>query len=390
MSEHKGINIITFQFPIPANYGGVIEVYEKIKALKDAGYFIILHTFIYDREYDTAIEEIADEVYCYERKKRVIDQLSSTPFIVRSRYSIELLTNILNNNYPILFEGLHTCAYLDDSRLRHRVRWVRAHNIEHEYYNSLALNKDSAIKNLYYKLEARKLKFYEHKLSGANAILAITGKDKTYFENKYASSHTKVIHLPCFAPEPVRNTDIHVLKQVLYHGNLAVEENQQAAIYILDHIAHAIDCPVIIAGANPPDHLKQCIASCDKSVSLIENPSDEELTQLIQSSGINVLLTFQSTGIKLKLINALRLGNQVVVNDLMVAGTSLHSFCEVSELRDIPRLINDLLNTPLLSPSLLAERDNRLNELLSNRKSVSIIDELYKNQYADFTGKISE
>lgn len=390
MSEHKGINIITFQFPIPANYGGVIEVYEKIKALKEAGYFIILHTFIYDREYDDAIEEIADQVYCYKRKKRVIDQLSSTPFIVRSRYSTELLTNLLNNNYPILFEGLHTCAYLDHSRLKGRIRWVRAHNVEHEYYNSLALNKGNTFKNLYYKLEARKLKSYEHKLSGANAILAITGKDKAYFENKYANARTKVIHLPCFASEPARHPDIHILKQVLYHGNLAVEENQQAVVFILDHIVHTIDCPVIIAGANPPDNLRQRIASSGKEVFLVENPSDNELTQLIQSSGINLLLTFQSTGIKLKLINALRLGNRVVVNDHMVAGTSLHSFCEVSELTDLPRMINNLLHTPPLSPAQLAERDERLKQLLSNRKSVLIIDELYKKQYAGFTGKISE
>ena len=39
----KGINIVSFNVPYPPNYGGIIDVYYKIKALREIGCEVVLH-----------------------------------------------------------------------------------------------------------------------------------------------------------------------------------------------------------------------------------------------------------------------------------------------------------------------------------------------------------
>ncbi|MEI7802398.1 MAG: mannosyltransferase, partial [Bacteroidota bacterium] len=41
------LHIISFNVPYPPDYGGVIDVYYKIKALKEAGVKIHLHCYEY-------------------------------------------------------------------------------------------------------------------------------------------------------------------------------------------------------------------------------------------------------------------------------------------------------------------------------------------------------
>lgn len=51
MERH--LNIIAFNIPWPANYGGIIDVYYKMKALHQCGVKIILHCFEYERAHFT-------------------------------------------------------------------------------------------------------------------------------------------------------------------------------------------------------------------------------------------------------------------------------------------------------------------------------------------------
>ncbi|MEG2515024.1 MAG: glycosyltransferase family 1 protein, partial [Bacteroidaceae bacterium] len=61
--ENK-LHIISFQVPFPPNYGGVIDVFYKLKSLKDLGYYLILHTYQYKRsKYEKEILSVVDEVY---------------------------------------------------------------------------------------------------------------------------------------------------------------------------------------------------------------------------------------------------------------------------------------------------------------------------------------
>ena len=58
----KTLHVISFDIPYPANYGGAIDVFYKIKALHEKGLKIILHCFLYNNK------KIPEELikYCEE------------------------------------------------------------------------------------------------------------------------------------------------------------------------------------------------------------------------------------------------------------------------------------------------------------------------------------
>ena len=74
---------------------------------------------------------------------------SNIPFIVNSRKS-KSSKKFRKINAPILFEGLHTTYYLNHSKINQRPQFVRAHNIESDYYKMLAIAEKIYLQNCIY------------------------------------------------------------------------------------------------------------------------------------------------------------------------------------------------------------------------------------------------
>ena len=67
---NKTLQIISFDIPYPPKYGGVIDIYYKIIALKKQGIQIYLHTFLYDNNsQQEKLEKLCDKVFYYNRSK---------------------------------------------------------------------------------------------------------------------------------------------------------------------------------------------------------------------------------------------------------------------------------------------------------------------------------
>ena len=155
MTENH-LHIIAFDVPYPANYGGVIDVFYRVKALIEAGVKVHLHCFEYGRGEQEVLKR-CHEVKYYKRDTSFAKQLSLIPFIVNSRRSEELVKDLLKDDYPILCEGLHTTYALNDNRLKNRKIYVRAHNVEHDYYKGLGDAEKFGWKRLFYYAETWKL-----------------------------------------------------------------------------------------------------------------------------------------------------------------------------------------------------------------------------------------
>lgn len=369
------IHVISFQVPYPADYGGVIDVYYKVKALKDAGYKVALHCFAYKGRKDSRnLHDVADEVYIYKRNVCVLNRLLYKPYIVKSRQSKELLNRLLQDNDPILFEGLHTTHLLNSPLLKNRKKFVRAHNVESEYYKYLADATVSMKKKLFFKWEARRLRRYEKVLNHADVIFAITEKEKRYFTSAYPSIKTEL--LPCFhngAEDIVTTSKRGSGDYILYNGNLSVEENLNAVYFLAGRVIPSFsDVKWIIAGGNPPKELYEVVASMD-NVEVISNPSSEEMSKLITEAAANVLITFQSTGIKLKLINALYKGAHCIVNDKMIESTGLKEVCMVAHSdKDLIETIKKALSQKITDEEL-AVRNEVLHKSYDNNENIKIL-----------------
>lgn len=323
----KHLHIVSFDVPYPPNYGGVIDVYYKLVALKKAGVKIHLHCFAYGRETAPELEQWCEEVHYYPRSTGLLKSLAHRPYIVQSRQSGELINRLTKDNYPILFEGLHSCFYIDDKRLKGRKKIYRESNIEHHYYFHLFKAERNLFRKFYFISASLKLLLYQKILKHATLMLVVSQSDTDYLQQRFKSQ--RVIYLPSFHP----NEEFSVIPgkgdYALYHGKLSVTENHQAAKYLIEKVFSGLNHQLIIAGLEPPEHLIKLIRS-QPNVELVANPDDETMFSLIRNAQANVLVTFQPTGLKLKLLNTLYQGRFCVVNPEMVVGTGLDSLCEIA------------------------------------------------------------
>src|SRR5687767_8830780 len=101
----RHLHIISFDVPFPPNYGGVIDVYFKIRALHVKGVKVHLHCFQYGRERANVLSKYCEVVHYYQRNVAKSQLFMKQPYIVISRTSDELMTTLLQDDYPILFEG---------------------------------------------------------------------------------------------------------------------------------------------------------------------------------------------------------------------------------------------------------------------------------------------
>lgn len=326
MQSH--LHIISFDIPYPANYGGAIDVFHKIRCLSAQGIKVILHCFEYgNRTHSPELEKLCEKIYYYKRNTSFLNQFSFLPFNVKSRINKELKQNLLKDKYPILFEVLHTCYLLNDSDLKNRKKLFRHSNIEHDYFSELAKGEKSLLKKFYLKIEAFKLKRFEKQITFANYILSVSQNDLAYFKKTYPK--TPSIYLPSFHQFDDLNCKSGKGDFILYHGNLSISENYNAALWLIEHVFSKITQPIIIAGLNPPPHLVATIQK-HKHITLKQNCSETEMQSLIEDAQIHCLYTEQATGLKLKLLNVLFSGRFVIANSNILVGTKLTEACIIS------------------------------------------------------------
>jgi hypothetical protein len=342
MTEQKHLHIISFDVPFPANYGGVIDVFYKLKALHTQGIKIHLHCFEYGRAEALSLENICEKVYYYKRKMSKQLLLNALPYVVISRSSEKLMENLMRDSHPVLFEGLHSCFHLNDKRLDGRIKIVRTHNIEHEYYTNLQKVEKSVFKKIYFGMEGKKLERFEKILKKADHVAAISPADAKELSGRYKNVH----HITAFHP----NEEVKIKEGkgsfCLYHGNLEVGENNEAALYLVNKVFSKIKKPLIIAGRKPSAELKAAVANFSH-ISIKANINTQDIDELIKTAQINVLPTFQATGIKLKLLAALFTGRHCLVNSPMVANTGLETLCSIEDSAEgMQNEINRLFDLP--------------------------------------------
>ncbi|MFN8231410.1 MAG: glycosyltransferase family 1 protein [Bacteroidia bacterium] len=371
----KHINIVAFDVPFPANYGGVIDVYYKIVELQKQNIKVHLHCFKYGRNEASELENICEKVYYYNRNNSLINQFSFLPFTVKSRLNKTLLNNLLSNNYPILFEVLHTCYLLKASALKNRFKIYRHSNIEHDYYNALAKGESNWLKKIYFKIEAIKLKSFEKIVQHAQLILTVNKKDTLYFKTKYPKVKTE--YLPSFHAFNQINLSTFLKNQILFHGNLSVSENYNAAIWIINEIVSKTNNEFIFAGLNPNQKLVELINKT-KNCKLITNPNETDLQNLIKESFINILYTHQATGLKLKLLNVLYNANTIICNSKMIEGTDIEAKGGVILANSPNEFIKAIaqVNNASTNSNLLLERQKLLhsyNNQINAEKLISLL-----------------
>ncbi len=368
--SNKHLHIVTHVVPWPVDFGGVVDLFYKIKSLHDQGISIHLHCFTKYRSEQNILERYCRSVQYYPRKKWFSLLHFNIPFIVQSRRSHLLLENLQKDNYPILLEGIH-CSYpIFTGALKNRKVKVRLHNIEHTYYTELAKNESNLFRKLYFKIEASLLKHYEKKLASMSDFWAVAHSDVDVFEQMYNVNNIEF--LPVFIPWNKPTSQLGLGSFCLYHGNLSVNENEKAVEWLLTHVFNRLEIPFVIAGKNPSNKLKKLVYQF-KHTCLVENPSEHEMNDLIKKAQVNILPSFNRTGVKLKLLNAIFNGRHCLVNKAGIIGSGIEPLCEMAETaEDFTIKIKQLFHQDF-TESMLKERTKILKDTYDNQKNVETI-----------------
>jgi glycosyltransferase involved in cell wall biosynthesis len=366
---NKHLHIVCFDVPWPADYGGAIDVFCKIDALYKAGVKIHLHYFSYNhRGNPNEINKYCESINVYERKTGHKGFSFSKPYIVASRINDELINNLNKDDYPILIEGVHCTGILPQIKNQNRKIVIRLHNDESSYYKQLSTNSTNIFKKIYYRFESFLLAKYEHSLPANHAYACITQKDCDFFRSTHGLINSFL--LPAFIPYKEVIGHEGVGNFCLYHGNLSIPENEKAALWLLSKVFSKIKVPLVIAGRNPSRQLDKS-AHLFKHTCLVANPSTSELNDLIKKAHINILPSFSTTGIKIKLLHALFEGRHCVTNESMVKDTSLESACYVGNNADaIASIIVQLHHQPFTEEEITI-RKNILGNNFNNEINIS-------------------
>lgn len=322
------MHIVCLDAPSPPNYGGAIDMYYKVKALAETGRRITLHYFQYRHGRGAGnLEKYCAAIHAYPRKSFLRSKSFQQPFIVQSRINAELIARLNEDDSPVLLEGLHCAGILPGLRSPQQVV-LRMHNEEASYYHHLAQAEPNFIKRFYFRRESRLLQRFQHAMNKEVKLACLAETDMSVFQDTYGF---KDIHfVPCFLPWQQVQGLTGKGDYCLYHGNLSVSENEEAALWLIQQVFSKLALPLRIAGSGISERVIKA-AAAHSHITLINGPSIREIDSLIANAQVNLLPSLNRTGVKLKLLNALFNGRFCLANGAGVAGSKIESGVVVRE-----------------------------------------------------------
>ncbi|MDX1406900.1 MAG: hypothetical protein R3330_02170, partial [Saprospiraceae bacterium] len=238
--------------------------------------------------------------------------LLSRPYMVASRRSRKLIGRLAGAEGPVLFEGLHTCAHIDEPALGHRLRAVRMHNVEHDYYRQLT-HQASGLRAMHFSRESRKLRRYEPwVLRAADVVLPISQSDHTYF----AARHDHVHLLPPFHPFDDTVIRPGAGEYVLIQGDMRLPHNRQI-VERAAPISTDLGMRLVVAGRAADRHADE-FHRHSKNIEIHSDVSQEAMVALMRDAHVHVVDGQGTAGFKLKLLTALFTARHVVAHDSLL------------------------------------------------------------------------
>ena len=375
--KNNKLHIVCFTIPFPVTYGGVFDLFYKLKALNNIGVEIYLHCIQYGQNQEQPeLEKFCTQVFYYKRKKVFPFRFFGKPYIVESRIIPALIDKLNEDQAPVLIEGIHCSGIIDYIQSPNRKIVIRLPNVEFIYYKNLAKTSTHLLKKLYYNLESRRLEIWEKQLISQDYIFnTISFLDYTIYKNELGCK--QVSYIPIFIPDWKIEIENGKGKYCLYQGNLDVEENQEAVNWLLEKIFSNLNIPICIAGKCKSNYINT-MQKKHPNITFIANPSEEEMQILIKEAQLHLLPSFNATGIKLKLLNALYNGRFCIVNTATIKDSGLEKLCIVANSpSEFQKAITQYFDRPFTAEDVFFRKSILENIYSSNKNAILLKQQLF-------------
>jgi len=359
------ILIVCSDFPYPANHGGRVDTWGRIKALHALG--VHLDLVVCGNPQQPTPEELdmvrqyADRIAFAEAKGRLPQLLRWLPYQVEKRETLRTVHLGREDYNFILLEGDAMYAIVDNPAvMRMKAKLVlRVHNDEVTYFQALARSTGKWMHKVYYYLESLKFKWLQGRiLKRIDTYMFISSKE----HEKFAALHPEKRSL--FLPPPVQLEQMAAYRpetrKVVFIGSLFMPNNREAIEWYLHHIhprmLHHEEYRFVIAGNSRGQRLTWLDKFDLDRVEVYDTP--ESLDDIYDSGCLFVNPMRNGAGVKLKTIEAIQYGLPVLSTSIGCEGTGLQDGVHIL-IADEPQLfyekLSGLYENPAMRKRLLAE-----------------------------------
>jgi len=363
----KSLHIVCFDNPYPPNYGGIIDVYFKIKALHQLGYQVYLHCYVKEvpHELDT-LQGITQEVFFYPIRMNPFYFFSAVPFSVRCRDDQRFAENIQKMDAPVLFEGLKTVYALHTGALKTSKAFLRLQNIEEHYFEGISKQEKSLVKKLLFKIESLKYAYFK----------AVFSKFLTVFTlSKYENDLVKSWNIDTlFVPVFHGNERVVPLdgfgSYALYHGDLNTSDNRKAVLFLIEVFKQLPHHKLVIAAGRKESFVTRQLGN-QTNISFVRLEDFDHLKRLFKEAHICLSWSFQKAGTKLKLINSIFNSRHCLINENVIDDKIIEDLCiKVQNQSELLKTIPELFSKPFND---YERRRKVLEEYMSDLKNAEVI-----------------
>ncbi len=321
--------------PFPPNDGGTVGVYQALMGLVDLGIAVTFFSLNPSRNYTDIneakeLEKIAHhEIYPIQTDITILGALKN--LIQNKSYHIsrfyhqsiadKLATLLQKNNYDIIhFDGLQITIYLDTVRRHSQGKCVmRAANVEHKIWESLAQNSTNILKKWYLKTAAQQLKTYElETIKKLDGLITVSIEDKEFFKQ---SGFNKPIHIAYTGFDITQLPAVTNVENCIYHiGAMDWMPNIEGMRWFMKEvwpIVHSKKTNYILhlAGKNMGEEFYQYHNLNVENHGQVINALD-----FVANKSTLIVPLFSGSGMRVKTVEAMAMGKTIIGTEMAAQG----------------------------------------------------------------------
>ena len=336
------ILILTHRVPFPQNGGYPIVVGNTIRGLVGMGHQVSLVSLNDQKQSDKIVEtdELLEQINY--RSYNIDTSVSITDAIINlfSQHSANidryydvaferlLIREVRNTAYDIIqFEGLFVAPYLDGVRKNTTAKLIyRAHNIEHQVWERLALQKSDPFKKIFLKLVAARIKKYElQHLNSFDAIASFTQQDKITMLKYGSKIDIEVIPVGIdmrrYQPGPHKTE----FPSLFFLGSLSWMPNREGIEWFLENFRTdladgELRTKFYVAGNDIPEQFDEYEVM---GKIYIQGEVDDAL-DFVNSKAIMIVPLLSGGGMRVKIVEGMAMQKCIISTSLGAEGIQYH------------------------------------------------------------------
>ncbi|NLI87966.1 MAG: glycosyltransferase [Bacteroidales bacterium] len=335
------ILVLAHKPPFPPVDGGTLATLNMCIGLVKAGNTVTVLT-LSTPKHPSSIERIPESLLSEINFEILSIPLTTTPFgyfynilFTRRPYNIQryfsktfkriILKTLRSNEFDIVqLEGLYLYPYVKTIRKHFSGKIVlRAHNVEHHIWETLANEESNKLRAWYFNLLARRIARIErHINSNIDALVAISDPDYKWFTTNGLSKPAVVCPAGYFPPQQPLESTPPDKPSLCYIGALDWMPNIEALMWFIDWVWPRIQSEIpevefYVAGRNATSELAERLMM-ERNIVFYGQVADS--ATFLSAYPVMIAPLFSGSGIRVKIIEGMFLRRAIVATSMASRG----------------------------------------------------------------------